>query len=247
MSKAIVRVKINNIDANTLIDTGSSNSFINEEFVQNHKIKSYLENGQVILATTAYSSNLKDYVLVDLLLQEHTYKNLKLSILPKLCSDILIGHDVLRTLSSIDLTFGGPKPPLSICNMTFVNIVPRRLFSNVVKDCKPVAVQSRRYSDEDAKFIREEDTKLLYDNIIEESTSPWQVQVLITKSKNHKRRMVIDYSQTINKFTLMDAFPLPNIDELVSKVAQHTIYSTIDLRSAYHQIPIHEDERPGPS
>ncbi|CAI6371236.1 unnamed protein product [Macrosiphum euphorbiae] len=243
LSKAIIRVKVNNIDANTLIDTGSSNSFINEEFVQIHKIKSYPENGQVLLATTTYSSNLKGYVLVDLLLQEHTYKNLKLSILPKLCSDILIGHDVLRTHSSIDLTFGGPKPPLSICNMTFVNIEPPRLFNNVVKDCKPVAVKSRRYSDEDAKFIREEVTKLLYDNIIEESTSPWRAQVLITKSENHKRRMVIDYSQTINKFTLMDAFPLPNIDELVSKVAQHTIYSTIDLRSAYYQIPIHEDER----
>ncbi|KAL4098003.1 hypothetical protein QTP88_022679 [Uroleucon formosanum] len=127
--------------------------------------------------------------------------------------------------------------------MTFVNIGPPRLFNNVVKDCKPVAVKSRRYSDEDAKFIREEVTKLLYDNIIEESISLWRAQVLITKSENHKMRIVIDYSQTINKFTLMDAFPLSNIDELVSKVAQHTTYSTIDLRSAYHQIPIHEDER----
>jgi len=33
LSKAIIRVKVNNIDANTLIDTGSFNSFINEEFV----------------------------------------------------------------------------------------------------------------------------------------------------------------------------------------------------------------------
>lgn len=81
LSKAIIRVKVNNINANILIDTGSSNSFIMEEFVQNHKIKSYLESGQILMATTTYSSNFKGYVLVYLLLQEHTYQKFKLSIL----------------------------------------------------------------------------------------------------------------------------------------------------------------------
>ncbi|CAI6356031.1 unnamed protein product [Macrosiphum euphorbiae] len=42
---------------------------------------------------------------------------------------------------------------------------------------------------------------------------------------------------------MLDAYPLPNINDLVSKVAQYSIYSTIDLHNAYHQIPIHEEER----
>ena len=41
LSKAIIIVKVNNIDENTLIATGSSNSLINKEFVQIHKIISY--------------------------------------------------------------------------------------------------------------------------------------------------------------------------------------------------------------
>ena len=50
--------------------------------------------------------------------------------------------------------------------------------------------------------------------------------------------MVIDYSQTINRFTQLDAYPLPNINDMVQKIAQYSVFSTIDLRSAYHQIPL---------
>jgi len=49
---------------------------------------------------------------------------------------------------------------------------------------------------------------------------------------------VIDYSTTINRFTLLDAYSLPNIEELVNTVAQDKYYSSLDLRSAYHQVPL---------
>ena len=58
-----------------------------------------------------------------------------------------------------------------------------------------------------------------------------------------KKRLVIDYSTTINRFTLLDAYPLPNIDELLSNVAQARYYSSLDFRSAFHQIPLLEEER----
>ena len=41
--------------------------------------------------------------------------------------------------------------------------------------------------------------------------------------------MVVDYSQTINKFTLLDAYPIHNIDEQVSEIAKGTVFSTLDL------------------
>ena len=55
--------------------------------------------------------------------------------------------------------------------------------------------------------------------------------------------MVIDYSHTINRFTLLDAYPLPKIDELVNKIAQYQVCSTIDLRRAYHQVPISSSDK----
>ena len=47
--------------------------------------------------------------------------------------------------------------------------------------------------------------------------------------------MVIDYSQTINRFTLLDAYPLPCIDEQMN--------DAIDLKDAYYQIPLRDEEK----
>ena len=56
--------------------------------------------------------------------------------------------------------------------------------------------------------------------------------------------MVVDYSQTINRFTLLDAFPLPRISDQVNAIAQYRVFSTIDLPSAYQQVPLRKEERP---
>ena len=92
------------------------------------------------------------------------------------------------------------------------------------------------FSRDDVVFIQNTVRELLENGIIEPSKSPWHSQVLITKNPNHKKRMVVDYSQTINRFTYLDAFPLPTTHSTVSKVAQYSVFSSLDLKSAYHQI-----------
>ena len=42
---------------------------------------------------------------------------------------------------------------------------------------------------------------------------------VVTKLERHKRRMEIDYSQTINPFTELDAYPLSKIDHQVHELA----------------------------
>ena len=54
--------------------------------------------------------------------------------------------------------------------------------------------------------------------------------------------MVINYSQTINKFTQLNAYPLPSIDDLVTRVSQYEHFSTVDLRSDYHQVPLNDKD-----
>ena len=44
--------------------------------------------------------------------------------------------------------------------------------------------------------------------------------------------MVIDYSQTINRYTELDAYPIPRIDDMVSKISKYSVFTTLDLRSA---------------
>ena len=96
---------------------------------------------------------------------------------------------------------------------------------------------------EDKGFIATEINELLEEGIIEPSDSPWRAQVVVTRSERHRKRLVIDYSETINRFTQLDAYPMPRIDDTVNQIAQYTVFSTIDLKSAYHQIPIKQEEK----
>ncbi len=48
--------------------------------------------------------------------------------------------------------------------------------------------------------------------------------------------------QEANKAEIMDSYPLPHIDEL-SKLCGATVFSTIDLDSAYFLLPLHEESR----
>ena len=100
----------------------------------------------------------------------------------------------------------------------------------------------RKYTPEDAKLIESEVQRLLAADIIEPARSPWRAQVLVVH-QGPKMRLVIDYSTTINRFTLLDAYLLPNIEDLVNTAAHARYYSSLDLRSAYHQILLLEEER----
>ena len=50
--------------------------------------------------------------------------------------------------------------------------------------------------------------------------------------------MVVDYWQTIKRYTLLYAYPLPKIDKIIAEIAKGSVYSTLDLKSAYYQIPL---------
>jgi len=121
--------------------------------------------------------------------------------------------------------------------------MPVRLFEHIAPDCRPVASKSRNYSPSDRAFIATQTAQMLRDGIIKPSTSPWRAQVVVVNNSNHRKRLCIDYSQTINKFTLLDAYPLPRIQTIANSVAQYNWFSSLDLNSMYYQVPTMPEER----
>lgn len=245
LGKALVTVIINGSRAHALVDTGSSASFLDLKTVRKLNIPIIPgRSEEVSMASTNLRSSVKGSCIINLKLQDHVYENVTVSILPNLCADIIIGHDILSRHSSVQVQFGGTRAPLNICSVAMAKVKPVQLFKNLSPECKPIAIKSRRHSLHDQQFIESEIQQLLKDGVIEDSTSPWRAQVLVISSPNHRRRMVVDYSQTINRFTELDAFPLPRIEDIVNRVASYSIYSSLDLKSAYHQVPIDENDKP---
>jgi len=62
-------------------------------------------------------------------------------------------------------------------------------------------------------------------------------------SKGNKRwRMVLDF-RDLNDKTIGDAYPLPNITEILDQLGSAKYFSVFDLASGFHQIKMHPDDR----
>jgi hypothetical protein len=243
LQKSITKVLVNVIELNALIDTGSSLSFLNQRFVRDCKVKVKPYAGKITMANSSFSSEVMGYCSLTLKMQNHIYHDMEVLVMQNLCADFLIGHDLLKSHSSLEIEFCGDRSPLKLCSLATARVPAVSLFANLTPDCKPIVTKSRRQTDADKVFIAAEVDKLLKGGVIEPSNSPWRAQVFVVKGENHKPRMVVDYSQTINRFTMLDAYPIPRIEELIQKVSQYKVFSTIDLKSAYHQVPILESEK----
>ena len=150
-------------------------------------------------------------------------------VIDKLCTDVILDQDFIRKHSEVTFYMGGSDPPLKIdnnqLNIAVAKVEAPRLLEFLSSDRKPVASPSRVYCKEDQDFIKTEVKRLLriyyiIKDIIEDIIETSRAQVFAPK-RGKKQRLVIDYSSTINHFTVLDAYPLPRIDLLVNQIANN--------------------------
>ena len=75
------------------------------------------------------------------------------------------------------------------------------------------------------------------------ANSRWAAPLVIVPKANGSLRVCGDYRLTINKVATPYQYPLPRIEELLSKLTGAAVFSKIDLKSAYNQLPLDEVSR----
>lgn len=73
--------------------------------------------------------------------------------------------------------------------------------------------------------------------VIEPCQSEWASNIVLVKKKDGSIRFCVDYRK-LNLLTTRDAYPLPRIDRCLETLAGSSWFSTFDLRSGFHQVPV---------
>lgn len=65
----------------------------------------------------------------------------------------------------------------------------------------------------------------------------WIVAKKPDSSGNKQYRLVIDYRK-LNSLTIADKYPIPEIEGMLSHLGDNSFFTTLDLKSGFHQIPL---------
>lgn len=118
---------------------------------------------------------------------------------------------------------------------------------NVNPATQPINERPYRLPYKHKQEIDKQIQKLQEDDIIAPSRSPWNAPLLVVPKKptadgTAQYRVCVDFRK-LNQVSVGDAFPLPNITEILDQLGKSKYYSTLDLSQGYHQVPMHPDHQ----
>jgi hypothetical protein len=100
-----------------------------------------------------------------------------------------------------------------------------------------VTAKFRRLDNVKLAAAKEEFQKLEAEGIIRRSNSCWASLLHMVQKADRSWRPCGDYRH-LNLLTEPDCYPLPNMNDITSCLAGCTVFSKLDLKKGYHQIPV---------
>ena len=120
---------------------------------------------------------------------------------------------------------------------TFLNIEPVNIYLD--SSATPIYRKNRPLPLGQQELVKTELKTLAQNGIIYPvSHSEWASPLVIVRKPNGEIRMCGDYKVTVNKYITYDQYRIPLVDDLMCKVVNCRYFTKLDLRRAYHQIPL---------
>ena len=114
---------------------------------------------------------------------------------------------------------------------------PIRTKSDVI----PIRQRPYRVSPAQPQEIKKHVDQLLNAGLIRPSNSDWASPVVLVQKKDGSSRMCVDYRK-LNEATVRDSFPIPLLDENLSSLHGSEFFTTLDMKSGYHQLLLNEPD-----
>ena len=103
---------------------------------------------------------------------------------------------------------------------------------------KPYPIAMKHY-----EWVKNEVEKLLAPKVICSSCSSWSAPIIVVPKGDGGKCLVIDY-RALNKVTRKFTWPMPKVEDIYSKLNRATYFTTLDLCTRYHHIPLDKSSIP---
>jgi hypothetical protein len=125
-------------------------------------------------------------------------------------------------------------------------------YPNVIRTDSPVKIDVgqatprvsgyRRLNPEEQEVVNEYVEKLVAADVVEPCNSPWSSPILLVPKKDGGLRAVADLRK-VNQCVLPDSYSMPDTQELLDQLAGARWFTSLDLSSAFWQLPLEEESR----
>lgn len=110
----------------------------------------------------------------------------------------------------------------------------------ITTDDVPINIRQYKFPLSLKDEVERQVQKLLDDGVIKPSSSPYNSPLWIVPKKpdangNPRWRLVSDF-RALNEKTVSDAYPLPDITQIIDQIGGHKYYTTLDLAQGFLQI-----------
>jgi len=112
----------------------------------------------------------------------------------------------------------------------------------LLKNQTPIALKPYPYPQAKQDTIDTMIRDMEQQGLVEPSTSPWAAPVVLAKKKRRIPRLCIDYRR-LNDVTESDAYPMPDLNKLIRQMRGAKIFSVLDLKAGYWQVPLNQNAR----
>ena len=109
-------------------------------------------------------------------------------------------------------------------------------------DASPIRLPPYRLPHAYRATVQQELEEMMTQGVIEQTTSEWAAPIVVVRKKDGAIRLCVDYRH-LNAVSTIDAYPMPQIDDLIDLIGQAQFISTLDLTKGYWQVPVAEEDK----
>jgi hypothetical protein len=127
-----------------------------------------------------------------------------------------------------------------VWDLTKTNVVEHEI--NIIPGTKPIRQKRRPISPHYLEAFKKSMKEMEEAGLIEVSKSPWSSPIHIVRKEGGAIRITQDFKK-LNAVTIKDAYPLPNINNIVQSLSNAKLFTKLDLTHGYWQIGLSDKSK----